>query len=117
SDVDVVFPDAVGVPAADRSEADALRAVFGADTDVAVTTQKGSLGRMYQGGAAVDVATALQAMRYDMLPASTGLTDPAPGCELNFVREATAARTSVAMINARGYDGYNTSLVVGRYED
>ena len=117
SDVDVVFPDAVGVPAADRTEADALRAVFGADTDVAVTTQKGSLGRMYQGGAAVDVATALQSMRYDMLPATTGLTDPAPGCELNFVREAAAARTSVAMINARGYDGYNTSLVVGRYED
>ncbi|MFI7679804.1 beta-ketoacyl synthase N-terminal-like domain-containing protein [Actinophytocola sp. NPDC049390] len=117
SDVDVVFPDAVGVPAADRSEADALRAVFGADTDVAVTTQKGTLGRMYQGGAAVDVATALQAMRYDMVPATNGLTDPAPGCELNFVRETTAARTSVAMINARGYDGYNTSLVVGRYED
>ena len=117
SDVDVVFPDAVGVPECDRVEADAVRAVFGADADVAVTTQKGTLGRMYQGGAAVDVATALQAMRYDMLPATYGLTDPAPGCELNFVREATAKRTSVAMINARGYDGYNTSLVVGRYED
>jgi minimal PKS chain-length factor (CLF/KS beta) len=117
SDVDVVFPDAVGVPECDRVEADAVRAVFGADSDVAVTTQKGRLGRMYQGGAALDVATALQAMRYDVLPATGGLSDPAPGCELNFVREATAWRTSVAMINARGYDGYNSSLVVGRYED
>jgi hypothetical protein len=31
------------------------------------------------------------------------------------VRENTARRTSVAVVNARGYDGYNTSLVIGRY--
>jgi minimal PKS chain-length factor (CLF/KS beta) len=114
SDVDVVFPDAVGVPEADLVEATAIRSVFG---DVAVTTQKAQTGRMYQGGAAVDVATALQAMRYDMLPATHGLGEPAPGCELNFVREATARRTDVAVVNARGFDGYNTSLVVGRYEE
>lgn len=115
SDVDVVFPDAVGVPECDLVEAAAIRTVLGAD--VPVTTQKAQLGRMYQGGAAVDVATALQAMRYDMVPATHGLTDVAPGCELNFVREATARRTDVAVVNARGYDGYNTSLVVGRYEE
>jgi len=114
SDVDVVFPDAVGVPECDRVEAQAIRAVIG--EAVPVTTQKAQVGRMYQGGAAVDVTTALQAMRYDMLPATPGLTDVAPGCELNFVREATATRTDTALINARGFDGYNTSLVVGRYE-
>jgi len=113
SDVDVVFPDAVGVPAADLVEATAIRAVFG---DVPVTTQKAQLGRMYQGGAAVDVTTALQAMRYDTLPATHGLGDIAPGCELNFVREATPRHVDVAVVNARGYDGYNTSLVIGRYE-
>lgn len=112
SDVDVVFPDAVGVPEADAVEAEAIRSVFG---DVPVTTQKARIGRMYQGGAALDVATALQAMRYDTLPAAHGLGEIAPGCELNFVRENTARRTSVAVVNARGYDGYNTSLVVGRY--
>ncbi|GAB3433915.1 beta-ketoacyl synthase N-terminal-like domain-containing protein [Actinophytocola sediminis] len=115
SDVDVVFPDAVGVPECDRVEAAAIRSVFG--DQVPVTTQKGQLGRMYQGGAAVDVATALQAMRYDLLPATSTLSEPAPGCELNFVTEPTARRTSLALVNARGYDGYNTSLVVGRYEE
>lgn len=114
SDVDVVFPDAVGVPEADLVEAAAIRSVYG--DEVPVTTQKAQIGRMYQGGAALDVATALQAMRYDTLPAAHGLGEIAPGCELNFVRETTARRTSVAVVNARGYDGYNTSLVVGRYE-
>jgi minimal PKS chain-length factor (CLF/KS beta) len=88
--------------------------VFG---DVLVTTQKAQIGRMYQGGAALDVATALQAIRYDTLPATHGLGDVAPGCELNFVREATPSHVDVAVVNARGYDGYNTSLVVGRYEE
>jgi minimal PKS chain-length factor (CLF/KS beta) len=114
SDVDVVFPDAVGVPECDLVEATAIRSVLG--DDVPVTTQKGQLGRMYQGGAAVDVATALQAIRSDTLPPTPGMTDVAPGCELNFVRTPTATRTSLALINARGYDGYNTSLVLGRYD-
>ena len=114
SDVDVVFPDALGVPEYDRVESAAIRSVFG--DEVPVTTQKGRIGRMYQGGAAVDVATALQAIRYDMLPPTAGLGDPAPGCELNFVREQTATRTSLALVNARGFDGYNTALVIGRYE-
>ncbi|HEY7597557.1 MAG TPA: beta-ketoacyl synthase N-terminal-like domain-containing protein [Actinophytocola sp.] len=115
SDVDVVFPDALGVPECDRVEAAAIREVLG--DEVPVTTQKAQLGRMYQGGAAVDVTTALQAMRYDMLPATHGLTDVAPGAELNFVREPVARRTSTALVTARGFDGYNTALVVGRYEE
>jgi minimal PKS chain-length factor (CLF/KS beta) len=82
-----------------------------------VTTQKAQLGRMYQGGAAVDVTTALQAMHYDMLPPTHGLTDPAPGAELNFVREPTSRRTATALVNARGFDGFNTALVVGQYEE
>jgi minimal PKS chain-length factor (CLF/KS beta) len=114
SDVDVVFPDAVGVREADLVEATAIRSVYG---DVAVTTQKAQIGRMYQGGAAIDVATALQAIRYDTLPVAHGLGDVAPGYELNFVREATPRHVDVAVVNARGYDGYNTSLVVGRYEE
>ena len=115
SDIDVLFPDALGVPEHDLVEAQAIREVLG---DVPVSTQKAQLGRLYQGGAALDVVTALQAMRYDMLPPVTSqLTDPAPGCELNFVRTPTASRVRLAMVNARGFDGFNTSLVVGRFSE
>lgn len=116
-EIDVVFPDAAGLPELDLVEARALREVFGESASVPVTTQKAQLGRMYQGGAALDVVNALLAMRYDMLPATHGLTQPAPGCELNFVRSPTAQRISRAMVNARGFDGFNTSLIVGRYSE
>ncbi|MFC0006519.1 beta-ketoacyl synthase N-terminal-like domain-containing protein [Micromonospora siamensis] len=110
-EVDVVFPDALGVPAHDRAEADALRTVFG-DRPPPVSTQKPLTGRAHQGGSALDVATALLAFAHDTLPASAGPDDPAQGCELDFLREHRAPRHRVALVGARGFDGFNTALVV-----
>ncbi len=114
-DVDVVFPDALGVPASDRDECAAMRTAFGSASP-AVTTQKPLVGRLYQGGAALDAATALLAMRHDLLPPA-GVRTPAPGCELNFVSEVTPTPVATAMVNARGFDGFNASLVLHRYQE
>ena len=55
ADIDVVFADAAGVPALDRSEADAISAVFGPGA-VPVTAPKTMTGRLYSGGAPLDLA-------------------------------------------------------------
>jgi minimal PKS chain-length factor (CLF/KS beta) len=109
--VGVVFPDALGVARHDLAEATALRAVFGPRTPP-VTTQKPLLGRAHQGGAALDVATALLALRHGLLPASAGPREPAPGCELNFVRRSAPPEGDVALVGARGFDGFNSALVL-----
>ncbi|MEV0847237.1 beta-ketoacyl synthase N-terminal-like domain-containing protein [Streptomyces sp. NPDC049954] len=111
-EVDVVFPDAVGVPAYDLAESQALREVFGADGPAAVTTHKALTGRLYQGGSALDAATALQAMEYGMLPRSAGPSEPAEGCELAFVRAERSAEVSSALVGARGFDGFNSALLL-----
>jgi minimal PKS chain-length factor (CLF/KS beta) len=114
SDVDVLFPDALAVPAYDTSEAAAIRAVFG--PSVPVTTQKSLVGRLYQGGSALDVATALLAMRRGLLPATTGLRTPAPGCaDLDFVREPRTGPIDTAVVGARGFDGFNSALAIRAY--
>ncbi|RKN15279.1 ketosynthase chain-length factor [Micromonospora musae] len=110
-EVDVVLPDALGVPRYDRTEATALRAVFGSRRPP-VSTPKPLTGRAHQGGAALDVATALLALRHDTLPASAGPDEVAPGCELDFLREHRRPRSRVAMVCARGFDGYNSALVL-----
>ncbi|WP_239374743.1 beta-ketoacyl synthase N-terminal-like domain-containing protein [Frankia sp. Cj5] len=112
-EVDVVFPDALGLPAADRDECAAMRAAYGSASP-AVTTQKPLVGRLYQGGAALDAATALLAMRHDLLPPTAGTRRPARGCRLHFVSEVTPTPVFTAMVNARGLDGFNTSLVLRR---
>ena len=110
-EVDVVFPDALGVPRYDLSEARALRAVFGSDPPP-VTTQKPLTGRAHQGGSALDVATALLALRHGLLPPTAGPARPAPGCELDFVRESGPRRADVALVCSRGFDGFNSAVVI-----
>jgi minimal PKS chain-length factor (CLF/KS beta) len=115
-DVDVVFPDALGVPAYDAAEAAALRSVFGGGGPL-VTTQKPLVGRLYQGGSALDVATGLLSMRNDLIPAVAGLTTPAAGCELNFARAAQPGPVDTVMVAARGFDGFNSAVVLRRFKE
>jgi minimal PKS chain-length factor (CLF/KS beta) len=114
-DIDVVLPDALGVPAYDAAEAAALRAVFGAGGPAAVTTQKPLTGRLCQGGSALDVATAALMIRHEVIPPVSGVDQPAGGCELAFVPALRPSRVDAVMVNARGFDGFNSSLVLQRY--
>lgn len=116
SEVDLVIPDAVGVPAYDRYEAAAITEVFGPRA-VPVSTQKPLTGRLYQGGSALDVATALLAMREQVLPANAGVDRPADGCDLDFVRTTRNARVETVLVAARGFDGYNSAVVLRRYRE
>ncbi|MFJ9369740.1 beta-ketoacyl synthase N-terminal-like domain-containing protein [Nocardia sp. NPDC101769] len=111
---DVLFADAVGVPAADRAEAEAIRTVF--PDGVPVTGQKGLLGRAVHGSSALDVATAVLAMREQTLPAFGASPNPAPGCELDFIAAPQRAAVDVAAVAARGYDGFNSALILRRPE-
>lgn len=113
SDVDVLIPDALGVPANDATEASAIEEVFGT-AGVPVTVSKPLTGRMYQGGAALDAATAVLAMHHGTIPASAAPHCPAPGCELDFVRTARRTEVDVAMVSAQGFDGYHSSVLLQR---
>jgi minimal PKS chain-length factor (CLF/KS beta) len=115
-EVDLVVPDALGVPAFDRSEAQAFRLVFGARTPP-VSTQKPLIGRAHQGASAIDVATALLAMRHGVLPVSAGPARPAAGCELDFVRATRPARLAAVLVGARGYDGFNSAVLLRAVPD
>ena len=60
----MVFADGCGTPEADAIEATAIKEVLGKRArDVPVTVPKTMVGRLYAGGASLDIATALFAMR------------------------------------------------------
>ncbi|GAB2953547.1 ketosynthase chain-length factor [Nonomuraea fastidiosa] len=111
-DIDVVFADSAGVARLDRLEADAITAVFG-PRGVPVTAPKTMTGRLYAGGAALDVATALLAIRDGVIPPTAGAYDLADGIDIDLVRggpRPAAVRT--ALVIARGYGGFNAALVL-----
>jgi act minimal PKS chain-length factor (CLF/KS beta) len=113
-EIDVVFADAAGSPELDRAEAAAIAAVLGPHR-VPVTAPKSMVGRLYAGGAALDLATSLLALRDQVIPPTTGVRELAPGCEIDLVRDRPRpAALRTALVLARGFGGFNSALVVRR---
>lgn len=118
-DVDVIFADAAGLPADDAAETKAIKSVFGKRAaDIPVTAPKTMVGRMYAGGSSLDVAAALLAMRDGVIPPTINLDHPADGNDLDFVNDGARKTTvNTALINARGYGGFNSAIVLRRFAD
>ena len=109
-EVGFVVADGAGTPALDALEAHAIREVFG--RPVPVTAPQGFVGRLCSGGAALTVATALLALRDGIVPAVGNLSRP--GHDLDLVREPRRIDTDLALVNARGFGGFNSSVVLRR---
>ncbi|MGW1056162.1 ketosynthase chain-length factor [Streptomyces sp. NPDC002521] len=110
AEVDVVFADGAGTPELDRREAAALRDLFG-PYGVPVTVPKSLTGRLAGGGAALDLATALLAMRHGTIPPTANVR-PAPEHELDLVVRPREAAVSTALVLARGHGGFNAAMVI-----
>ncbi|WP_189330337.1 ketosynthase chain-length factor [Actinoplanes ianthinogenes] len=110
-DVDMVFADAAGQPDADRREAEALAEIF-TPGGVPVTAPKTLTGRMYAAGAALDVATALLALRAGVIPPTAPVARPASGPALDLVSETRSSDPRTALVLARGHGGFTAALVV-----
>lgn len=112
--VDVVFADASGDPDEDQEEADAINALFGPG-QVPVAVPKTMTGRLGSGGGALDLAAAVLTIRDGVIPPMISVTEPAPWCELDLVRDVPrSVSVETALVLARGYGGFNAAVVVRR---
>jgi minimal PKS chain-length factor (CLF/KS beta) len=118
ADIDVIFADGAGAPELDGLEARAIHLAFGAHAErVPVTAPQGFVGRMCAGGSALAVVDALLAIRDGVIPAVGNLDEPESAYRLDFVREPREAPVRAAMVNARGYGGFNCVLIVRLSQD
>jgi minimal PKS chain-length factor (CLF/KS beta) len=112
ADIGVVFADAVGLPALDEAEAEAITEVFGAGA-MPVTAPKTMVGRLASGGSALDLATACLALRDQVIPPTVHVTDPvAAAAGLDLVLVPREAALTSALVLARGTGGFTAALVV-----
>ncbi|WP_028936629.1 ketosynthase chain-length factor [Pseudonocardia spinosispora] len=110
-DVDAVFADSAGVPDLDRVEAAALAEVFG-PSGVPVTAPKSGSGRLCAGGGPLDVATALLAMRDEVIPPTPNVRSVPAEYRIDLVLEPRSAGLGVVVVLARGRGGFNSALVL-----
>ncbi|NEB93485.1 beta-ketoacyl synthase N-terminal-like domain-containing protein [Streptomyces bauhiniae] len=110
--VDVVFADAAGDRDADRAEAEALAGLFG-PYGVPVTAPKTMTGRLSAGGASLDLAAALLALRDQVVPPTVNVTEPADDCPIDLVTgRPRPLPLRVALVLARGRGGFNAAAVL-----
>ncbi|MFE4519523.1 ketosynthase chain-length factor [Kitasatospora sp. NPDC056783] len=115
-EVDVVFADALGVPAADRAEALALSDALGPAAErVPVTAPKTGTGRAYCGAPMLDVTAAVLAMEDGVLPPTPNVTEVCHDLALVTGR-ARPAELNTALVLSRGLMGSNSALVLRRGE-
>lgn len=85
---------------------------------VPVTAPKTMTGRLYAGGAALDLAAALLAVHHSVIPPTTNVARLAPGCDIDLVRDVPREKSvRTALVLARGHGGFNAALVVRAVRD
>lgn len=118
-DVDYVNAHGTSTPMNDRSEAAALRAVFGDETRrVATSSTKSSMGHLIAAAGAVEAAVCALAIARGEMPVNANLRELDPDCEhLHIVRDRPRrGRVRAALSNSFGFGGSN-SCVVFRHPD
>lgn len=114
--VDCVFAHASGLVQGDAAELEAVRAVTaGARRKPAVTSVKGHTGHTFAANGPVNLAAALMALRYQIVPPTLKLEKPDPAfTDIDIAREARPAEVRNCLINAYGFGGINAGLIVSR---
>jgi 3-oxoacyl-(acyl-carrier-protein) synthase len=117
SDIDYVNAHATSTPMGDAVEVSALKEALGKRAQqIPVNATKSMLGHCLTSASVLEmIATVLQ-VEHGVVHPTINLTNPDPELGLDFVREgAREHRIDVAMSNAFGFGGLNSSAVVRRW--
>jgi 3-oxoacyl-(acyl-carrier-protein) synthase len=119
SEVDHVSAHATSTPEGDPAELAAFRSLFGDHApQVSITATKGAIGHTLGAAGAISALAALLAMRDGCVPPTLNLHDPDPAVgELDCTPlEARRRDVRVALVNAFGFGGQNSALLLRRWE-
>ncbi|OGL27360.1 MAG: hypothetical protein A3G44_14285 [Candidatus Rokubacteria bacterium RIFCSPLOWO2_12_FULL_73_47] len=113
-DVDFVSAHGTGTPLNDRIETEVLKRVLGPRAwTVPVNSIKGGLGHTMGAAATLEAIMCLLAAREGVLPATLGLEERDPACDLDYVAPAARpAHLRVSVSTSLGFGGCNAALVL-----
>jgi 3-oxoacyl-[acyl-carrier-protein] synthase-1/3-oxoacyl-[acyl-carrier-protein] synthase II len=97
----------------DRSEARAIRTLFG-ETPPPLSSIKGATGHSLGAAGAIEAVISAKAIERGLLPGNTGFRSPDPELGLEPVSEPRARSIDTVMSNSFGFGGNNATIVLGR---
>ena len=119
AEVDYINAHGTSTPMNDRSEAAAIRAVFGAHAQrVSVSSTKSVMGHLIAAAGAVEAAVCAKAISSGVMPVNANLRELDPECDLNIVRDESRRRElRMALSNSLGFGGSNSTLTLRNPEE
>ncbi|PLR32456.1 beta-ketoacyl-[acyl-carrier-protein] synthase II [Chimaeribacter coloradensis] len=109
---------ATSTPVGDRGELAAIKALFGSENRIAVTSTKSSTGHLLGAAGGIEAIFTVMALRDQIAPPTRNLEQPDPeaaGVDL-VGREARPMAMAYALSNGFGFGGVNASVIFKRWE-
>lgn len=102
----------------DIAEAKAINQVFGADSNVLVSSTKSMTGHLLGAAGAVEAIATILALNSGQLPVNVGLKQQDPQCAINLVTKNNChQQVDYALSNSFGFGGHNGVIAMKRWGD
>ena len=118
SDIDYVNAHGTSTPLGDVAETKAIKQVFGDDAhELNVSSTKSMTGHLLGAAGAVEAIASILATKHDVVPPTINFDVPDEDCDLNYTFNEPQERTvNIALSNAFGFGGHNTSVAFRTFE-
>jgi 3-oxoacyl-[acyl-carrier-protein] synthase II len=115
-DIDYISSHGNGILEYDVGETESIKGAFGELAyKIPISSIKPVTGQSLSATGIYQVITGLLAMKNGIIPPTINHKNAAPGCDLNYVPHHYLKKdVNVAMMNAHGFGGRHTVLVVGK---
>jgi 3-oxoacyl-[acyl-carrier-protein] synthase II len=119
TDVDYLNMHGTSTGLGDVAETKAIKGVFGDHAyRMNLSSTKSMTGHLLGAAGAVEAIAAIKAIVNQTIHPTINFEHPDPECDLNYTFNKPVEReVNVAMSNAFGFGGHNTSVVFAKYED
>lgn len=116
-DVDYVNMHGTSTPLGDIGETLAIKKVFGEHAyKMNLSSTKSMTGHLLGAAGAVEAIASILAIKNGMVPPTINFTTPDPECDLNYTfNKPQQKEINVALSNAFGFGGHNTSILFRRF--
>ena len=115
-DVGYINAHGTSTPMNDKLETKAVKAVFGDDTEVLVSSTKSMTGHLLGATGAVEAIFTTLALKDGFIPATINYSVPDEECALDIVpNKGREVQVEYALSNSLGFGGHNACLVFKRY--
>jgi len=113
--IDYISAHGTGTKQNDQVETRGIKAVFGNNTKVPVSSVKSMVGHLIAAAGATELITCILAIRDQVLPPTTNYHHLDPDCDLDYVpNEPRKAKVEICMSNSFGFGGQNNTLIIKR---